>query len=75
MSDPLAGKLLLTLPEVVRALGYQKSFLYEEVDRGRLQTVGRGRARRFVADSVRAYVAALVAADKSERAHPRGNGK
>jgi hypothetical protein len=47
---------LLTMGETERVLGYGTSFLKEEIQRGRLETIGNHRARRILAASVADYI-------------------
>ena len=53
-------KLLLTPEETADVLGVGRSKVYELLYAGAIRSVKIGRARRVLAESVRAYVAALV---------------
>ncbi len=63
----LPGSLLLRYEDVEVALGYERTFVKELVERGRLVKVGRGKATRITALSVRIYAAELEAAARKER--------
>lgn len=47
---------LLTFDEVSGILGYARTFLQEEIERGNLQATGHHRARRILASSVADYI-------------------
>ncbi len=63
----LPGSLLLRYEDVELALGYERTFVRELIERGRLIRVGKGKATRITAFSVRAYAADLEAAARKER--------
>lgn len=63
----LPGSLLLRYEDVELALGYERTFVRELIERGRLIRVGKGKATRITAFSVRAYAAELEAAARKER--------
>lgn len=54
-----AEPLLLTVEEAARKCGIGKTKMYEELTRGRCESVLIGRARRIPADAVDAYVELL----------------
>jgi hypothetical protein len=52
--------LLYTIPEVMALLKLGKTQVFDEMRRGRIQSVTVGRARRVPAQSLTAYVALLI---------------
>ena len=52
-------KLLATIPEACQATGHGRSFLYELISEGKLETVKSGKRRLIVVESLRAYVTSL----------------
>ncbi|MEV5751703.1 helix-turn-helix domain-containing protein [Actinoallomurus sp. NPDC052308] len=52
--------LLHTIPEVMTLLRLSKTQIFEEIRRGRIQSVKVGRARRVPAQSLTAFVALLI---------------
>ena len=63
----LPGKRWLTYGDVEFALGFERTFVRELVERGQLIRVGKGKATRITADSVRKYAEALERAAMKER--------
>ena len=49
-------KILYRVPEVVRATGYSRSFLYEAISAGSLRVVRKGRTVRVGADDLKAWI-------------------
>jgi excisionase family DNA binding protein len=56
-----AEPLLIRHSEAQRLLGIGESYYFQLVREGRIKTVGQGRLSRARYDSVKAYVAGLVA--------------
>jgi len=54
-------KLLLGIPQAAEAIGCGRSYLYELIGEGRIETVKLGKRRLVVAESVQAFVASLRA--------------
>jgi len=54
-------KLLISIPEASQAIGHGRSYLYELIGEGRLETVKSGKRRLVVVESLKAYVASLRA--------------
>lgn len=63
----LPGKRWLTYDDVQFALGFGRTRIYELIQRGVLLSVGKGKATRVTADSVRRYAEELEAAARKER--------
>ncbi len=63
----LPGKRWLKYDDVEFALGFGRSRVYELIQRGQLIRVGKGKATRITADSVRKYAEALERAAMKER--------
>lgn len=56
MAAEVAGKLLLTIPEVVQATGYSRSFIYEAVSAGALKVVRKARTIRVSVEDLQAWI-------------------
>jgi excisionase family DNA binding protein len=52
-------KLLATIPEASQAIGHGRSYIYELIGDGKIETVKSGKRRLVVVESLRAYVASL----------------
>lgn len=63
----LPGRLLISFRDACVALGCGRTRVWELVERGELVAVGKGRARRITAASVRDYVARETEAALRER--------
>ncbi|MGE3364792.1 MAG: helix-turn-helix domain-containing protein [Rhizobiaceae bacterium] len=55
-------KLLYTIDEAGEVLGHKRTFLYELLQSGKLESVKAGKRRLIVAESIQRYVASLRAA-------------
>jgi len=53
------SKLLLTVPEVMEALGIGRTFTYSLINRGDLESIKVGRCRRIPTTSVERFVESL----------------
>lgn len=61
-ADPLAGKLLLTVPEAQNILSVPRTRIYSMIESGELGSVKLGRRRMIPTDAIRALLADLSAA-------------
>jgi excisionase family DNA binding protein len=52
--------LLYKVPDAMRMLNMSKWAIYDQIRRGRLRTVTRGRSRLIPASALREYVALLI---------------
>ena len=59
-------RLLLTVDETMHVLNISRSFIYELMRDGSLESVRIGRSRRIVADSIGPFVAKLPRGDDWE---------
>jgi excisionase family DNA binding protein len=59
-------KLLLTIPEAVKALGVSRSVLYQLLDTGEVISIKIGRSRRVPVITLEDFVARRLAALQSE---------
>lgn len=59
--DPLAGRLLVTVPQAQELLGFSRTRIYRMIQLGELRSVSVGRRRMIPAQAIRDYVDALVA--------------
>jgi excisionase family DNA binding protein len=57
---PVAAALLYTIPEVMTLLRLSKTQVFDELRRGRIQSVKIGRARRVPAQCLNEFVALLI---------------
>jgi excisionase family DNA binding protein len=57
---PVPAALLYTVPEVMALLRLSKTQVFEEIRRGRIQSVKVGRARRVPAQCLTEFVALLI---------------
>ena len=60
-------KLLLTIPEAVKALGVSRSVLYQLLDAGEVISIKIGRSRRVPVITLEDFVARRLAAQQRER--------
>jgi excisionase family DNA binding protein len=58
--------LLLTIPQALAATGIGRSFLYERIAEGSIQSVKAGRRRLIDAASLKSWVASLPASQCSQ---------
>ena len=59
-------KLLLTIPEAVKALGVSRSVLYQLLDAGEVISIKIGRSRRVPVITLEDFVARRLAAQQRE---------
>ena len=64
---PEPGKALYRIPEAMRLLSLSRSFIYKQIQSGRLRSVKEGNARLIPADAITAYVALLEAEAEAGR--------
>ena len=74
-STPPPPPLLVTFGEAAVSTRYTVRHLYREADRGRLRTVGRGKARRVLYSSLLDYVGLLDREGRAPRARKRTDPK
>ncbi len=55
-------RMLLSIPEAGQVIGHGRSYVYELIGEGKIETVKSGKRRLVVVESLRAYVASLRAA-------------
>jgi excisionase family DNA binding protein len=63
-----SNTLLLRVTDAAQILGFGRSTIYELCDRGEIDSIKEGKARRIVRTSLDAYVARKVAEVKTEAA-------
>ena len=56
MSTEVIEKILYRVPEVVKATGYSRSFIYEAIAAGSLKVKRKGRTVRIGADDLMAWI-------------------
>ena len=56
MATDMIEKILYRVPEVVKATGYSRSFIYEAIAAGTLRVVRKGRTVRVGADDLKAWI-------------------
>ena len=61
MDNQSLEKLLYTIPEVVQATGYSRSFLYERLAAGELKAIRSGRTVRVGASDLAEWIEGLRA--------------
>ena len=59
------NKILLTVPQAADRLGVGRSFLYEMIRRGEVQSIRLGRARRVPVSALERFVEAKLRAENS----------
>lgn len=66
--DPLSGKLLLTVPEVARALGLSTRTIYKLIEQGKLKKVHpTPRRSRIPRESLEAFLRSLEKGEEEVR--------
>ena len=58
MTTEVIEKILYRVPEVVKATGYSRSFIYEAIAAGSLKVYRKGRTVRVGADDLKAWIEA-----------------
>ena len=74
MNPNTGDRLLLTVPEVARRLGMGRSFVYQLVSRGEIQSIKLGKSRRIPVSALEKFIEAKLgeSIDEASTSHPVG---